>query len=93
MRRLILIAAALLAVPVAAQTSPATTDTNATPNGTENHGVNADADAGTAGSDMSAAAGKPAKAKKHKSHASDYATSNRTPVDTSNYLPATQSPY
>jgi hypothetical protein len=88
MSRLILIAAALLAAPVAAQTSPAAPDT--TPNATENQG----ADAGTAGSDMSVTAGKPAKAKaKHKSHATDTATGNRAPIDTSAYLPTTQSPY
>ncbi len=91
MRRLILIAAALLAAPVAAQTSPTATDTNA--NTTENHGANTDSDAGTAGSDMPAAAGKPAKAKKHKSHTADSATSDRVPIDTSNYLPTTQNPY
>ncbi|HMI18138.1 MAG TPA: hypothetical protein VK533_01205 [Sphingomonas sp.] len=94
MRRLILIAAAALALPVAAQVTapdvgPATAGT------AENHSGSADVDAGTTANDVSATAAKPAKAKaKHKPRTTDSAaTSDRPPVDNSNYLPTTQNPY
>lgn len=94
MRRLILIAAASLALPVAAQVT-APDAGSATTGTTENHGGSADVDTGTAANDVSATAAKPAKAKaKHKPRTTDSsATGDRAPVDNSNYLPTTQNPY